>query len=309
MKRSGKLLLLIGILLLIVIAAIVTRNQVLKSAKIPMDDAVSLMSFDPQSVTRMSLSYGGEKNTFARVNGTWVYPEDEQFPLSAQKLDTLLTNLTALQSSQWIDAAEALSEYGLGDPWCKITVTAADQNLQVTIGNETTISGKRYASNGDGKIYIITNGQANAFTFRLLDLVQPVQAPAVEQVNSICLTGTPEEMLIRHDESGWFLISEEAPAEVDPQKMNKLISGILTTVFTDCVAYKPDDDTLHKFGMDGDLAVIILEYTAGDENGVYQLEFDPKFVYGRCVGSDLVYQLGDGLASLIYGFSATNLLL
>ena len=307
MKRTGKLLLLIGILLLIVIAALIVRNQVLKNAKIPMDDTVSLLSFDPETVTLIGLSYDGEENWFDRTDKGWVYPGDLDFPLNTQKLDAILSNLADLQSSQWIDQPEDPKEYGLDAPWCRIPVAAADQVLQVAIGNETSISGKRYASNGDGKVYVITNGQANAFAFRLLELVRPEQAPAVEQVDSVYLIGTPEELLIRHDESGWFLISDKAPVAVDSQKMNDLLSGILTTVFTDCVAYKPDGETLHKLGMDGKLVIITMEYTTDDVPGIYQLELSPDFQFGRRAGSDQFYQLGSGLASLIYAFTSANL--
>lgn len=308
MKRSGKLLLLIILLLLIAASVVLVRNQVLENAKTTPTDPVFLFSIDKEAVTGMCLEFDGETNRFSRENGIWIYTEDPEFPVSPLKLDTVLTNLNALQSTKWIENPEETAEYGLDTPWCAITVTAGDRDLRVAFGNETTISGKRYASNGDGRVYTVTSGQSNAFTFHLLELVQLEQAPAMERVDSFRLTGGPEPLLLRQEEDGWYLIREDVPVPADSQAVNDLISGILTTVFTDCVAYKPDSETLHAFGMDGELVNITLEYTTDGTSGVYALELDPNGVYGRCVGSNRIYVLGTGVSWILSGCTADDLI-
>ncbi len=84
----------------------------------------------------------------------WTYPADAAFPLDQSYPDAMVQALKEIQAAKTIENVEDLSEYGLENAVCSITVQG-EKEYQLAIGEETGLGGQRYLSIGDGNVYLV----------------------------------------------------------------------------------------------------------------------------------------------------------
>ena len=106
------------------------------------------------STEDLSISVGGSLTvnglTFTKAGDAWVYSADPDFPLSQDKLNTMVETLEGLEADRALENPGSLSQYGLDKPLA--TVTAGPVTL--SIGSDNAMNGGRYFSLGNGRVYI-----------------------------------------------------------------------------------------------------------------------------------------------------------
>ena len=90
-----------------------------------------------------SLTWQYEEETISLEKdqeNNWTYPADAAFPLDQSYPDAMVQALKEIQAAKTIENVEDLSEYGLEDAVCSITVQG-EKEYQLAIGEETGLGG------------------------------------------------------------------------------------------------------------------------------------------------------------------------
>lgn len=232
---------------------------------------------------------------FAKEGDTWLYSADPDFPLSQDKLNTMVETLETLSADRTLENPGGLSQYGLDKPFATITAGG----ITLSVGSDNAMNGGRYFSLGEGSVYITRQDILEPFNYDLLGLAKMETAPRMETLSAVTLTRSDGsgwtirnrqgEHLTYSDSIRYFLDTANGPLALDTELTESLIRKATDLEFTGCAAFKPEN--LAELGLDSPLLTVTVAYSA-PEAGVYTLEIGSAVsgkYYARILGSNAVY--------------------
>lgn len=336
MTRSKKLLSLLLALMIVSAGAFAAYKFIPDESE---DDTtedtgenITLLSFESSEATGLSWAYEGEVLSFSNNGNGWVYTEDEDFPLDGEYIADMLSVLSDLTATKSIEQPEDITQYGLDEPYCTVSVTAED-TVQLTFGDETSMGGERYLSTGDGNVYLVDESIADEFQYGLYDVVSKENIPSMDEMECFELSCDTQDMklvfmensgLAYSDEYKWFSETEGSYITLDTELTEDFITDITELSWEQCVNYKADSEALSGYGLGDPSAMVNVSYietvevetNEKDEDGdpiydthvsskVFCLEiggyYDSSYCYARLAGSEMIYLINaDILDSLLY---------
>ena len=114
MKKAKRIYALLGILLVACVATFVISRQEEEKEKIKNSDEI-ILTIDSESVTALSWEYDEVSLAFHK-DETWLYDEDEAFPVDEEKIADLLEQFQEFGVAFEIDEVRDYAQYGLDDP-------------------------------------------------------------------------------------------------------------------------------------------------------------------------------------------------
>lgn len=306
MKRKKNLVVLLLVLVLLIGATVVVTNL----NKDGGDDGIQelnsvILAVDPASVTELGWNYS-EDVRFVSTGSGWEYAADAAFRLDESYINTALDTLTEVTASKIIENVEDWDQYGLAAPVCSVTVTA-DTTYTLSFGEESTLSGKRYCSIGDGNAYLVDTACMEPFTYGLYDLLVSEEIPAMDNVTGLEIKNESGTMDITYQESSgksysdsyvWFLNGQT----LDTELTETLVSAVSSVSWNKCSNFNAAD--LSVYGLDNPAATVTVHY--GDSN-TFSLEIgntSNDACYAKLPGSSMVYlidgSIGDALVNASY---------
>jgi hypothetical protein len=316
MNRTKKLGLLAAVLVLLILGTLIATNLEADTAAEETDTAVTVFSLDSDTVTALSWTAGDETLAFTYDGESWNYDADSAFPVSADMLDSMVAVLSTVTAEKTIDEPESLSEYGLLEPACTITVSAEDETT-LRIGDETELGSYRYLSIGDGSVYLVDDTILDSFSYGLLDVAQLEEIPAMDTIETFTLETQDHSWTLEYlEDSGlaysdsyvWFLNQDGGYTTLDTDLTEAFIGNITGMTWLECVDYQGGSN-LDVYGLDSPAATLSIDYTASttttetdeDGNTVYSTQETPDTFqlelggtcdsgcYARITGSDMIY--------------------
>ena len=288
-----------------------------------------------------SLTWQFEEETISLEKdqeNNWTYPADAAFPLDQSYPDAMVQALKEIQAAKTIENVEDLSEYGLENAVCSITVQG-EKEYQLAIGEETGLGGQRYLSIGDGNVYLVDASLLDTFALGLYDIVEKETIPSMTDLRGVQITtnaGTLEmeyqedSGLAYSDQYTWFWKTDGGYTALDTDLAESLVQNITGLTWNSCVEYQASADDLGRYGLDKPAATVTVRYTETsqvetnetDENGepVYETQqtdktfvlelgdYDGDTCYARLGGSSMVYQVDGTLCDAILAANGTDLL-
>ena len=339
MTRGRKL----GVLLLALAALLVLTIVVMELAPdgkgTEEATAVTIFTLDPDQVTSLTWQYEEETISLEKdQENNWTYPADAAFPLDPSYPDAMVQALKEIQAAKTIENVEDLSEYGLEDAVCSITVQG-EKEYRLAIGEETGLGGQRYLSIGDGNVYLVDASLLDTFALGLYDIVEKETIPSMTDLRGVQITtnaGTLEmeyqedSGLAYSDQYTWFWKTDGGYTALDTDLAESLVQNITGLTWNSCVEYQASADDLGRYGLDKPAATVTVRYTETsqvetnetDENGepVYETQqtdktfvlelgdYDGDTCYARLGGSSMVYQVDGTLCDAILAANGTDLL-
>ena len=335
MKRGKKLTLLLAVLVVLLAVTCAVLKFAPEDTNAETEEpGVSVFTLDPEAVTELTWTYEGETLTFVKTDGVWSYAGDSAFPPEESCLTSMLTALSDIVAGKTIEAPEDLSQYGLEQPACAVTVTT-DTTAELLIGDETSIGGERYLSIGDGNVYLVDGSILDSFSYHLLDLVKKESIPSMNSVTSLAVDSEVQSYTLNCAEadteedgeeksSVWFWNGDNG-LPLDTGLTEALIKTVTSMSWGQCMDYNAAD-SLSAYGLDAPTLTVTVNYmetaqvetneTDEDGNAVYETrETEASFVleigdysdgvcYARIAGSHMVYQIdasiSDALLSTTY---------
>lgn len=338
MTRGKKLVLLLGVLLVLMTVTVLVMEFALDE-NAEEEAAVTVFTLDMDQVTGLSWTYEGEEVSLEQdAENNWTYPADDAFPLDQSYPDAMVQALSEIQADRIIEEPEDLSEYGLADPVCSITVQA-DETRQLAIGDETSLGGQRYLSLGDGNVYLVDASLLDDFALGLYDIVAKETIPSMTDVSSfqiqsgsttLTIDYTEEEGLAYSDQYTWFWNQDGTLTALDTGLTSTLLETITSLSWNSCVAYQATQDQLSQWGLDDPSVIVTVSYVESsqvetnetDEDGqpIYETKETPKTFtlelgdydgdtcYARLAGSTMVYQVDGSVRDTLAAAKGNDLL-
>ncbi len=266
MKRSERLIVLLCILCLACAATFGVFQYEEYKEKIQNSDQV-ILEIDGDSVQSLSWEYEGETLSFHK-DETWLYDEDEAFPVDEEKVNERLELFQEFGVSFIIEDVEDYGQYGLDQPICTITLKTADETYEVLLGDYSKMDSQRYVSIGDGNAYLVKNDPLDYFDAVLRDMIHHDETLGSSKVNSLQFSGT-ENYSILHEEDGgnsyraedvYFAQLEGESLPMDSSRMESYLQNLQYLGLTDYVTYNATQEELERYGLDDPELTITAEY-------------------------------------------------
>lgn len=274
-NRSKRLFILIGILVVASAATFAVTRMEDKKEEIKTSGEV-VLEIDPESVDSLSWNYDGTTLSFHKdEDGTWLYDEDEAFPVDPEKIQTLLEEFQAFRAAFTIENAEELSQYGLDNPELTINLTAGDTTYTIDLGSYSSMDEQRYLSDGDGNVYLAVSDPLDAYGKELSDLILQDETPGVSEVSSLTFSGASHYSVSYEEESSstycaddvYFTTQDGETVPLDTSRVKSYLSEINGLGLTDYATYNVTDEELASYGLDDPELTITEVYTAENEDG------------------------------------------
>lgn len=165
MKRAKRLYILFGVLVVLCIATVCVLQYDQKQEEIQ-TSGETILTVDADTVSALDWETESDSLAFHK-DGSWLYDEDEAFPVSEEKINDLLAEFEDFRAAFVIENVTDFAQYGLDEPVCTIDITTSDTNYEIQLGDYSSMDSQRYVSIGDGNVYLAVNDPLDAFDLTL----------------------------------------------------------------------------------------------------------------------------------------------
>ena len=267
MRKATKLYALLGVLLVVCIAAFAISRYEEKKEQIKNSGEV-ILEIPTESVTALSWTNESGKFSFTK-DETWVYDDDNAFPVDEEKINDLLEQFTSFAAAFSIDDVEDYAQYGLDEPICTIHITAGEESYTVELGDFSKMDEQRYVSIGDGKVYLVSHDPLDEFDSVLRDMILDDTIPEFDTAEQIEFSGNENYTIIR-DEDGKSICADDIyftdGQPLDTDNVDTVLSAIQSLSLTNYVSYNVTDEELTTFGLDDPELTVKMEYSTRDDD-------------------------------------------
>ena len=271
MSRSKKLYILLGVFVVACVATLAVTQIAERKEQIK-NSGETILELPSESVQSLSWEYNGEVLSFLKGE-VWIYSEDENFPVSEDKINELLEQFQPLSAAFVIEGVEDYGQYGLDNPVCTIHLTTEEQSYEIKLGDFSKMDSQRYVSIGDGNVYLVQNDPLDQFDAVLSDMIAHDEMPDFDQVTSIQFSGAQDYAVSYEEDSSntycaedvYFTRRGEKSLPLDTERVDSYLRKISNLNPTNYVTYNVTDGELATYGLDTPELTVTVEYTPKDE--------------------------------------------
>ncbi|MCI9120849.1 MAG: DUF4340 domain-containing protein [Oscillibacter sp.] len=329
MNRSKKLYILLGILAVACIATFAVMQMEERKEQIKETGEI-ILELPSESVQSLSWEYNEETLAFHK-DETWLYDEDENFPVSEEKINELLEQFQSFGAAFIIEDVEDFGQYGLDDPICTINLSTEEQSYEVKLGDYSKMDSQRYVSIGDGNVYLVKYDPLDEYDAVLSDMIDHDEIPSFDHVTQIQFTGTEAYSIAYQENSAdsysaadvYFTQRSGKNLPLDTSKVDSYLRSITNLNPVNYVSYNVTDEELQTYGLDAPELTITVDYTTEGEDGeeiadtfVLYVSPDPEDVedqeaeisaYVRVGESQIVYKISSSSYKTLAAMSYNDL--
>jgi hypothetical protein len=269
MSRSKKLYILLGVLVVIsLITFIVSRVEQKKEDIKNSDETILAIPSDDVTV----LSWETEDASFAfHKDGTWLYDEDEDFPVDEEEIDELLSMFEDFGAAFIIENVDDFGQYGLDDPVGSIHLETADETYEISLGGFSTMDSERYVSIGDGNVYLVKTDPYDSFDIEISALIDNDEIPDLSDAMKISYSGTESGDVIYNAnlesdcaDDVYYTTVNSTKKSLDTSRVSSYLSTLRYLGLTDYVTYAATSDDLSSYGLATPELTLVISYTDED---------------------------------------------
>lgn len=273
MKRAKKLYILLGVLAAACLATVIALGVEEYKEQIRTSDAV-ILEIPTEEVTALSWEYQEEALAFHKEEDTWLYDQDEAFPVDPEKIEGFLERFEAFGVTFVIEDVEDYGQYGLEGPLCTIQLSSGDTEYTITLGDFSTMDSQRYVSIGDGNAYLVAEDPLEDFDAVLSDMILDDDLPILQDVQQLQFSGAFAGTVQYIEDSPdtycsqdvYFLQSEDGDLPLDTQRVESYLDTITYLGLWEYATYNATQAELESYGLDAPELSIQVEYTVEDED-------------------------------------------
>lgn len=316
MNRSKKLYALLGVLAVACVATFAVMGMEERKEQIRETGEI-VLELPGESVQSLSWDYNGTSLAFHK-DEIWLWDEDENFPVSEEKINGLLEPFQAFGAAFIIQDVEDFGQYGLDDPVCTIRLSTEDQDYEIKLGDYSKMDSRRYVSMGDGNVYLAKHDPLEEFNATIRNLIDHDEVPDLDHVTGISFSGVENYSITYEEESAdtcrdedvYFARQDGKSLPLDTGRVRDYLDYMGYLNLTDYVTYNATEEELSACGLDAPELTVTVNYTAKEEDGterpdtfVLQVSRDPEektaseeqeeeiTAYARVGDSKIVYQI------------------
>lgn len=273
MSRSKKIYILLGVLVLVSLAAFGVSRYHERKEEIKNSDEV-ILEVSGEDVTSLSWEYEGESLAFHKGEN-WLYDEDEAFPVDEEKIAGLLSQFEQFGVSFIIENVEDYGQYGLDKPICKINLGTGDKTYEIQLGDYSAMDSKRYVSIGDGNVYLVNHDPFEDFEATIRDMIKQDEIPELSDAKSIRFEGAvnysatyeEESSNTYHAEDVYFTEQDGTVLPLDTANVRNYLQAVRDLDLTDYVSYNASEEEIASYGLDDPELTLTVEYPVKGSDG------------------------------------------
>lgn len=256
MKKAKKIYILLGILAVICLLTFLVSRQEEKKERIKNSDEV-ILKIDSDDVTE--LSWETEKGSLAfHKEDSWVYDEDEEFPVNEKNIEKLLEMFKKFTVSFVIEDVEDYEQYGLNDPLCNIQIKTKDKNYEIKVGDYSKMDEERYVSIGDGNVYLVKDDPLEAFSLELKDMIEDDEIPDLSETKALQYEGKENYQIVYEKDSQKTYCKDDVYFKKDGNELLPLdtlnvkayLDAVTNLNFGQYMTYNATEEELEQYGLD-----------------------------------------------------------
>ena len=272
MKRTKKLGILLVVLIFACIATFGVTKYESKKEEIK-NSGETILSVPTDTIKSFSWEYDGQEFSFHK-DDNWIYDADEAFPVDEEVLQGLLEQYADFSAAFTIENVEDYSQYGLDKPECTIKLSAEDVEYEITLGDISNMDQQRYASIGDGNVYLVVSDPIDKLNIDLEDLIKHDDTPLFADITEIIFVGAENYTVFYEAENNYsyceddyyFTKIDDKTVPLDTDNVESYTGKISNLNLKDYVTYNATDDELASYGLDNPQLTVTVNYTDEDEN-------------------------------------------
>ena len=273
MNRSKKLYILLGVLVVACVATFAVMQMEERKEQIKETGEI-ILELPTESLETLSWEYNEETLAFHK-DETWIYDEDENFPVSEEKVNELLEQFQSFGAAFIIEDVEDFGQYGLDAPVCTISLSTAEQTYKVKLGDYSKMDSQRYISIGDGNVYLVKHDPLDKYDAVLSDMIDHDEIPSFDHVTKIQFAGAETYSITYQEDSTdsystddvYFAQRSGKNLPLDTSKVDSYLRSITNLNPVNYVSYNVTDEELQTYGLDAPELTITVDYTSEGEDG------------------------------------------
>lgn len=317
MKKAKKLYLLLGVFAALCLLIFVVSRQEEKKEKIQNSDEV-VLNVNQEDVTKLSWETEVGKLAFHKED-SWLYDEDEAFPVNEKKIEELLEPFEKFEVSFIIEDVEDYAQYGLKEPIGTIRIETKEKTYEVELGDYSKMDEQRYVSIGDGNVYLVKEDLLEDFKLELKDMIKNDDVPDVGETKSLEFQGKESYRVVYEEDSQKTYCKDDVYFKKDGSELLPLdttnVKAYLDLVSNlnlgQYMTYHATEEELKKYGLDEPDLTMTMEYEVKNEEEkkveakefVLHIAQDPEekqdkksdseeiTAYARVGDSEIIYQI------------------
>jgi len=271
-KKLGLVYASLILILLIAIYAVMSMTGVGESedeTKEIESAATTILELDTDTIRKLSFTNSaGKEVTLVKEEDVWYYKEDKAFPVLQDTVETLLSNLAAIESYHELTDIDNLEDFGLSEPMRIIHIEDTEGNVtNIHIGNVNKTTGYYYIYLDDKThLFTIAPTIPAAFDIELYDLVEAEAFPTIDSTAIGHVSMELEDSIIdinayKVDSTTTYTIAKDGEEEkvADDTNISTLLTSLTSISYNSCVDYAADD--LSIYGLDNPTATVTIDYT------------------------------------------------
>lgn len=271
MNRSKKLYVLLGVLAAACVATFAVMRMEERKEQIQETGEI-ILELPGESVQSLSWNYNETSLAFHK-DGVWLWDEDENFPVSEEKINDLLEPFQALGAAFIIEDVEDFGQYGLDDPVCTIQLSTEDQDYEIKLGDYSKMDSQRYVSIGDGNVYLVKHDPLEEFNATVRNLIDHDEVPDLDRVTGLSFSGT-EHYSVRYEEENtntyreedvYFAQQNDKVLPLDTDRVRDYLDYMGYLNLTDYVTYNATEEELSTYGLDTPELTVAVDYTVKED--------------------------------------------
>lgn len=274
MKRSKRLMILLGVLVVACVATFALSRYEAHQEQIQNSDEV-VLELDSDAVQSLSWEYDSRTLAFHKEEDGWLYDDDAAFPVDEDKIAEMLGRFEEFGVSFIIEDAEDLGQYGLDDPLCTITIATEDETYTILLGDYSQMDEERYVSIGDGNVYLVQSDPLDDFDAVLSEMIDNDETPSIEQADSIAFSGVADYEITYEEGSDatycaddvYFTQQDGETVPLDTSQVDSYLQAIDDLDLTNYMTYKATEQDLQTYGLDDPELTVQVDYTEEDDDG------------------------------------------
>lgn len=268
MSKAKRLYILIGVFLAVTVATVAVSKHKTHKEEIKASGQ-TILEIPIDSVTLLSWDCKGKTLSFQKPNESWVYADDEDFPVNQGKIAELLEPLQQLGAAFVIENVEDYGQYGLDKPTGTISITAGNNTYEIQLGAFSKMDSQRYISIGDSRVYLVKEDLLKRFSLELKDLIQNDTVPPLSDVKEIRFSGIENYSVVREENSANTYCADDiyftAGKPLDTKAVKKYLDTIGSLTLTDYASYHVSEDELKTFGLQEPELTLTVVYDSENE--------------------------------------------
>lgn len=260
-KRLLSLLLILP-LLLVILGLMKQYNRKQDEKQEAEEKAAKVYVTDMKEVSSVSYKTGNSEFTFQKVDDTWVYEPDPDFPLVQNYPEQIVSTFGNLEALRELKDGDAPEDYGLTAPAYTIKLDDADGNeINLSIGN--AVDDAYYLLNENTeKIYTVSSSVTGALQHTLEEMAQLDTYPSIGSGN------LKKEVITR----GGEITIYDSENDDDAKNIAAVAGGLGAVTLGSAADYSVEDKDLKEFGLDEDTRITVeATYTKDEEENVLNL--------------------------------------